>query len=86
MFAETKIVIVIVPEVPLESVILFRLSVIVSPVTWTGVRPTGPENPYRLVNVIVEVPNWPARTVIEPGEADSVKSGGGGVADTVSEM
>ncbi len=84
--ARTEIVIVIVPELPLDSVTLFRLSVTLSSPTVTGVSDTVPANPFMLVTVIVDVPDWPAWSVRKLGDADIEKSGGGGFVDTVNEM
>ncbi|HZD13421.1 MAG TPA: hypothetical protein VE177_07885 [Candidatus Binatus sp.] len=40
----------------------------------TDERPTPPENPFRLVNVICEVPTLPAKAVTLEGLAPIVKS------------
>ena len=51
------------------------LKVVVKPAETLADNPTFPENPLRLLTVIVEVAVWPWERVIDVGFAETVKSG-----------
>lgn len=66
------------PAPPGASVTVEGLKLVEGPVgEIRAARPTEPENPLRLANVIVDVPDDPRTIESEVGLADTLKSGAG---------
>src|SRR5437773_2816685 len=68
-----RVEVAVPPEVK-ETVVGFRVAV--KPAGAFADNPTLPENPLRLLTVIVDVAEWSWERVIDVGFAETVKSGG----------